>query len=69
MEREGNGGKMKRIALILARKQKNMSLDEVAEKIGLSVSSYRKIENNERNPTVKTVKILIELLKIDLSMI
>jgi len=63
------GGKMKRSALINARKNKNMTQDEVALLVGLSLSGYRKIEYNERNPTVKTVKVLIETLGIDLSMI
>ena len=60
---------MKRSALINARKNKNMTQDEVALLVGLSLSGYRKIEYNERNPTVKTVKVLIETLGIDLSMI
>jgi len=60
---------MKREALILARHKARMTQGEVAKKIGLSTSSYSKIENNEQTPMLKQIKLLIKLLKININML
>ena len=46
-----------------------LTQSEVAERVGLTVSGYRKIEYGERNPTLKTVKLLIEVLDIEIEML
>jgi len=68
-ETKREGGKVKRNQLIRARKSKMLTQSEVAEKVELTVSGYRKIEYGERNPTLKTVKLLIEVLDIEIEML
>ena len=46
------------------RKNKNLSLDMMAEKTGVSKSMLGQIERGESNPTVATISIIVEGLKI-----
>ena len=46
------------------RKSRNMSLDMLAEKTGVSKSMLGQIERGESNPTVETVSKIMEGIKI-----
>lgn len=46
------------------RKSRNMSLDIVAEKTGVSKSMLGQIERGESNPTVATIEKIVEGMKI-----
>jgi len=48
------------------RKQMNLTLEGMAEKIGISKKALYEIENNRVNPTNETVKKLETVLKVDL---
>lgn len=56
----------KNIAINLKRirKSRNMSLDIVAEKTGVSKSMLGQIERGESNPTVATIEKIVEGMKI-----
>lgn len=56
----------KNIALNLKRirKSKNMSLDMLAERTGVSKSTLGQIERGESNPTVSTIGKIVEGLKV-----
>lgn len=47
-----------RMTLIEERKRKNLSRREVAENVGLAEITIRKIEENKRNPSIKTARKL-----------
>lgn len=47
-----------RINLIEERKRRNLTRREVAYDVGLAEITIRKIEENKRNPSVKTAKTL-----------
>lgn len=42
---------MKNSKLILFRKERNMSVSDMAEKVGISESYYEKIEYGDRSPS------------------
>lgn len=46
------------------RKSKNMSLDMLAEKTGVSKSMLGQIERGESNPTVATIEKIVEGIKV-----
>ena len=46
------------------RKSKNMSLDMLAERTGVSKSMLGQIERGESNPTVSTIGKIVEGLKV-----
>lgn len=47
------------------RKSKELSQNNVAEKIGLNVTSYNKIENNNRSLTVDELRNISNFFEID----
>ncbi len=47
-----------------ARKAKNLTQSEVAEKADISVNHYAQIERGEKNPTVSTFKSILKALNI-----
>jgi transcriptional regulator with XRE-family HTH domain len=53
------------INLETLRKQKNMTQEEVSERIGIARSSYTNIENGERRPSVETAKKIAAVLGFD----
>jgi transcriptional regulator with XRE-family HTH domain len=50
-----------------ARISHNLSQQDIAQKTGLNVSHYAKIERDEINPTIKTLEKIANVLKIKLS--
>ncbi|MDK2904114.1 MAG: family transcriptional regulator, regulator of sulfur utilization [Eubacteriaceae bacterium] len=54
------------INLKLIRKEKGMSMDQVAEQTGVSKSMLGQIERGEANPTVGTLGKIISGLRVDL---
>jgi transcriptional regulator with XRE-family HTH domain len=50
-----------------ARISHNLSQQDIAQKTGLNVSHYAKIERDEINPTIKTLEKIATVLKIKLS--
>lgn len=59
----------KRNELINARKKKHFTQQEVANYLGVKQPRYCKIENGKENPTLDQSKLLIKLLKINLSIL
>ncbi len=49
-----------------ARQKKNMSQDELAQKIGESVSTLKSVESGRQKPTEKTIRGLERELEISL---
>lgn len=47
------------------REYKNMRINELAKKIGISGSYLSQIENGKRNPTIKTLKAIASALDIE----
>jgi len=47
-----------RMTLIEERKKKNLSRKKVAHDVGLAEITIRKIEENKRNPSIKTARKL-----------
>ena len=47
------------------REDANLSLREVAEKIGIDTSLLGKIERNERQPTKEQIKQVVKYFKLD----
>jgi transcriptional regulator with XRE-family HTH domain len=47
------------------REEANLSLREVAEKIGIDTSLLGKIERNERHPTKEQIKQVAKYFKLD----
>ncbi|WP_373484565.1 helix-turn-helix domain-containing protein [Acetobacterium sp.] len=55
------------INLKAIRKEKGMSMDEVAEQTGVSKSMLGQIERGEANPTIGTLGKIVSGLRVDLS--
>lgn len=53
------------IGQIIKRKriEKNLSREDVSEKMNLGISTYIKIENNQRNPDLEELKMLTEIFQ------
>lgn len=52
--------------LFKVRKKRGLSQREVAESIGVAVTTYNNIENGRRNPRLKTAKKISEFFGIDI---
>jgi len=50
--------------LKMARKKLNLKQSEVAEKAGISVNYYARIERDEENTTLDTLKKICQALKV-----
>lgn len=50
--------------LKMARKKLNLKQSEVAEKADISVNYYARIERDEENPTLDTLKKICQALKV-----
>ncbi|MFA6368869.1 MAG: helix-turn-helix transcriptional regulator [Candidatus Shapirobacteria bacterium] len=50
--------------LKMARKKLNLKQSEVAEKADISVNYYARIERDEENPTLETLKKICQALKV-----
>jgi len=48
--------------LIRARKARNLSVADMAERMNISASFYYKIESGDRNPTIDLAKRIADLL-------
>ena len=59
MSPEKIGNKLK-----IARKRLGLRQVDVAEKAGISVNYYARIERNQENTTVETLKQILKALKI-----
>ena len=51
------------------REYKNMKINELAKKIGISASYLSQIENGKRNPTIETLKAIASALDIEPEMV
>ncbi|MPS73308.1 MAG: XRE family transcriptional regulator [Chryseobacterium sp.] len=51
------------------RELKNMTREEIADRLDLSVSAYGKIERNETDVTVSRIQQIAEILQIEMSQI
>jgi DNA-binding XRE family transcriptional regulator len=51
------------------REHKQMKMNTLAKKVGISSAYLSQIENGKRNPTVDTLKIIAKELKIDIDML
>ena len=54
------------INLKTIRREKGMSMDEVAEQTGVSKSMLGQIERGEANPTIGTLGKIVSGLRVDL---
>lgn len=52
--------------LKMIRKNKNISVDEIASKLNISESFYYKIESGDRNPTIALAKEISNFLHVDI---
>lgn len=59
------GGVIVRVFLTAARKTKNFTHENIAEKVGISRQYYGMIESDERTPSVQIAKKIGEVLEID----
>jgi transcriptional regulator with XRE-family HTH domain len=50
--------------LKMARKKLNLKQSEVAEKADISVNYYARIERDEENPTLETLKKICQALRV-----
>jgi len=50
--------------LKMARKKLNLKQSEVAKKADISVNYYARIERDEENPTLETLKKICQALKV-----
>jgi transcriptional regulator with XRE-family HTH domain len=50
--------------LRMARKKLNLKQSDVAKKADISVNYYARIERDEENPTLETIKKLCQALKV-----
>ena len=55
-------------ALIKARKEKNLTQKEIAERSGINQADISKIENGSRNPTIQLLQRLAEGLDMKLEL-
>ena len=51
------------------RELKNMTREEIADRLDLSVSAYGKIERNETDVTVSRIQQIAEVLQVEMSQI
>lgn len=51
------------------RELKNMTREQIADVLGLSVSAYGKIERNETDPTISRLFQIAQVLQVELSQI
>ena len=51
------------------RKYKQIKMNALAEKVGISSAYLSQIENGKRNPTIDTLKAIAKKLKIDIEML
>ena len=51
------------------REHRQIKMNELAKKIGISASYLSQIENCKRNPTIDTLKTIAKELKIELEML
>jgi len=51
------------------REHKQMKMNTLAKKVGISSAYLSQIENGKRNPTVDTLKTIAKELKIDIDML
>jgi transcriptional regulator with XRE-family HTH domain len=51
------------------RELKNMTREEMADHLGLSVSAYGKIERNETDPTISRIQQIAQVLQVELAQI
>jgi len=60
---------LKRIGnkLQAARKLKDLTQEQVADKVGISRSYYLQIENGERNPSSTVIMDIVRVLGVDIA--
>ena len=60
---------LKRIGnkLQVARKLKDLTQEQVADKVGISRSYYLQIENGERNPSSTVIMDIVRVLGVDIA--
>lgn len=51
------------------RKHKQIKMNELAKKVGISSAYLSQIENGKRNPTIDTLKAIAKKLTIDIEML
>ena len=51
------------------RKYKKIKMKELAEKVGISAAYLSQIENKKRNPAIKTLKAIAEVLELDIEIL
>ena len=51
------------------RKYKKITMKELAEKVGISAAYLSQIENKKRNPAIKTLKAIAEVLELDIEIL
>lgn len=51
------------------RELKNMTREEIADRLDLSVSAYGKIERNETDVTISRIQQIAEILQVEISQI
>jgi DNA-binding XRE family transcriptional regulator len=51
------------------RKHKQIKMNELAKKVGISSAYLSQIENGKRNPTIVTLKAIAKKLNIDIEML
>ena len=51
------------------RKHKQIKMNELAKKVGISSAYLSQIENGKRNPTIDTLKAIAKKLNIDIEML
>ena len=51
------------------RNHKQIKMNELAKKVGISSAYLSQIENGKRNPTIDTLKAIAEELNIDIEML
>lgn len=51
------------------REYKNIKMNELAQKVGISAAYLSQIENNKRNPTVDTLKAIANELAIEVELL
>lgn len=60
---------IRRTELIKARINKHLNQNELAKLIGISQPGLSQIEKGVRNPTLEQIKLLVELLDINVSIL
>lgn len=52
--------------LKMLRKQRGMTLNEIAQQAGLSASLFSRLENGKTMPSIQTLQLIADVLKIDI---